>query len=58
MPVPVGSPGDRLLESLGYGVRWRSWVLVLPPGVEVVDLPTPQLAAGNDPTYVGRIRAD
>ena len=23
------------------------------PGVEVVDLPTPQMAAGNDPTYVG-----
>lgn len=32
MPVPVGSPGDRLLESLGYHVRWRSWVLQLPEG--------------------------
>ena len=28
------------------------------PGVEVVEVPTPQMAAGNDPTYVGRIRAD
>ena len=32
MPVPVGSPGDRLLESLGYHVRWHSWVLQLPEG--------------------------
>jgi aspartate-semialdehyde dehydrogenase len=28
------------------------------PGVEVVDLPTPLLAAGADPSYVGRIRRD
>jgi aspartate-semialdehyde dehydrogenase len=28
------------------------------PGVEVVDLPTPLLAAGRDPSYVGRIRRD
>jgi aspartate-semialdehyde dehydrogenase len=28
------------------------------PGVEVVDLPTPLLAAGTDPSYVGRIRRD
>ncbi|HEV3226864.1 MAG TPA: aspartate-semialdehyde dehydrogenase [Acidimicrobiales bacterium] len=27
-------------------------------GVEVVDLPTPLLAAGQDPSYVGRIRRD
>ena len=27
-------------------------------GVEVVDLPTPLLAAGADPSYVGRIRQD
>lgn len=31
MPVPQGSPGDRLLEGLGYHVRWTSWVLELPP---------------------------
>jgi aspartate-semialdehyde dehydrogenase len=28
------------------------------PGVELADVPTPLLAAGADPTYVGRIRAD
>lgn len=39
-------------------------VLAAAPGVEVVDdpaadrLPTPLLAAGRDPVYVGRIRAD
>lgn len=34
-PVPVGSPGDRLLESLGWDVRWTSWVLRLPAGAAV-----------------------
>ena len=29
MPVPQGSPGDRLLEALGYRVRWESWGLAL-----------------------------
>ena len=33
-------------------------ILVGAPGVEVVDLPTPLLAAGMDPSYVGRIRRD
>ncbi len=28
------------------------------PGVELSDIPTPLQAAGTDPTYVGRIRAD
>jgi aspartate-semialdehyde dehydrogenase len=28
------------------------------PGVEVVDIPTPLMAAGADPSYVGRIRRD
>lgn len=28
------------------------------PGVEVVDVPTPLMAAGKDPSYVGRIRKD
>jgi mycothiol synthase len=41
MPVPQGSPGDRLLESLGYHVRWESWVLELPPGREIEPQPLP-----------------
>jgi aspartate-semialdehyde dehydrogenase len=28
------------------------------PGVELVEVPTPQLAAGRDPSYVGRVRQD
>src|SRR4051794_1793091 len=32
MAVPEGSAGDRLLEALGYFVRWSSWVLQLPEG--------------------------
>ena len=41
MPVPQGSPGDRLLEALGYHVRWESWVLQLPEGREVPQRPLP-----------------
>jgi len=33
-------------------------VLAVAPGVALVDLPTPLLAAGSDPSYVGRIRRD
>jgi GNAT superfamily N-acetyltransferase len=42
MPVPQGSPGDRLLEDLGYRVRWTSWVLTLPEGrtIEPPSLPS------------------
>ncbi len=43
MPVPEGSPGDRLLERLGYRVRWTSWVLHLPAGAEIAPR---QLPAG------------
>ena len=41
MPVPQGSPGDRLLEALGYHVRWTSWVLKLPAGATIVERPLP-----------------
>lgn len=43
MPVPEGSPGDRLLEQLGYRVRWTSWALHLPDGAEI---PPRELPAG------------
>ncbi|MGZ0713015.1 aspartate-semialdehyde dehydrogenase (plasmid) [Coraliomargarita sp. W4R53] len=33
-------------------------VLAAAPGVALEEVPTPLLAAGNDPSYVGRIRAD
>jgi mycothiol synthase len=41
MPVPQGSPSDRLLEALGYHVRWTSWVLELPDGATVPERPLP-----------------
>ncbi|MSO58707.1 MAG: aspartate-semialdehyde dehydrogenase [Ilumatobacteraceae bacterium] len=33
-------------------------LLTAAPGVQVVDIPTPLLAAGADPSFVGRIRQD
>ncbi len=33
-------------------------VLARAPGVELSDIPTPLQAAGNDPSYVGRLRQD
>jgi ribosomal protein S18 acetylase RimI-like enzyme len=41
MPVPQGSPGDRLLEELGFRVRWTSWVLKLPEGATIPDRALP-----------------
>lgn len=42
MAVPEGSAGDKLLESLGYFVRWNSWVLQLPEGKEIAPQPLPE----------------
>jgi mycothiol synthase len=42
MSVPEGSPADRLLDSLGYFVRWNSWVLQLPEGTEIAAQPLPE----------------
>ena len=51
-PVPQGSPGDRLLESLGWQVRWTSWVLRLPEGAQIPQRPLPDgyaiRSAGED----------
>ena len=40
-PVPQGCPGDRLLEKLGWKVRWTSWVLNLPEGAQIEQRPLP-----------------
>lgn len=40
-PVPRGSPGDILLATLGYRVRWTSWVLSLPAGRRIQHRPVP-----------------
>lgn len=56
MPVPQGSPGDRLLEQLGYRVRWTSWVLKLPEGASIPerDLPEGYVVRTAEP---GELRA-
>jgi len=42
MPVPEGSPGDRLLEALGYRIRWNSWALSLLEGATVPERALPR----------------
>ena len=42
MPVPEGSPVDRLLAELGYHVRWTSWVLKLPEGAAIAERELPE----------------
>jgi ribosomal protein S18 acetylase RimI-like enzyme len=42
MPVPQGSAGDRLLEQLGFRVRWTSWVLKLPEGASIPERDLPE----------------
>ena len=41
MPVPEASPGEALLRSLGYRVRWISWLLAFPSGKAIAEQPLP-----------------
>ena len=50
MPVPVGSPGEKLLKELGYHARWNSWVLRLPAGTEIQPQPLPEGYAVREAT--------
>ena len=40
-PVPQGQAADRLLEKLGYRVRWTSWVLELLDGARIAERELP-----------------
>ena len=42
MSVPQGSAADLLLESLGYFIRWNSWLLALPEGKQIEAQPLPE----------------
>jgi len=44
--------------SRPLSVRRAYELLAEAPGVQLTDIPTPLLAAGRDPSYVGRIRQD
>lgn len=41
LPAALGSPADRLLESLGFAVWWELWELFLPEGAEIPARPLP-----------------
>jgi aspartate-semialdehyde dehydrogenase len=59
VPVFTGHSLSLNLEfARTLSVARATEVLRAAPGVEVTDIPTPLQAAGQDPSYVGRIRQD
>ena len=59
VPVYTGHSLSLNLEfARDITVAQATELLSKAPGVEVVDIPTPLLAAGADPSFVGRIRQD
>ncbi len=59
VPVFTGHSLSLNLEfSRAISVAQATELLRGAPGVEVVDVPNPLLAAGRDPSYVGRLRQD
>jgi aspartate-semialdehyde dehydrogenase len=59
VPVFTGHSLSLNLEfARGITVERATELLASAPGVELSDVPTPLQAAGQDPSYVGRIRTD
>ena len=59
VPVFTGHSLSLLAEfARPLSVERALELLASAPGVELSDVPTPQQAAGSDPSYVGRVRQD
>ncbi|MEO5680665.1 MAG: aspartate-semialdehyde dehydrogenase [Acidimicrobiales bacterium] len=57
VPVFTGHSVSLVLETVeDLSPERATELLTGAPGVEIADVPTPLLAAGRDPSYVGRIR--
>ena len=52
--VPEGSAADRLLDRLGYRVRWTAWDLELPEGGEILARPLPDGFSVRDAAVADR----
>jgi aspartate-semialdehyde dehydrogenase len=58
VPVFTGHSLSIHAEFAGHHPERAREILASAPGVVLEEVPTPLQAAGNDPSYVGRIRAD